>query len=90
MIYQILCYVTPSVELLGPTTPSFQTRTHDHQFLNQNDAYEWDSRRALTFFYLDNIRGELPERLKTGKLIVDFRISFTIPPRAQKLSSGST
>src|SRR6218665_862129 len=25
-----MCYVPPSVELLGPTTSSFQTRIHDH------------------------------------------------------------
>jgi len=29
MIPSILCYVPPSVELLGLTTPSFQTRTQD-------------------------------------------------------------
>ena len=28
----IPCYVPPSVELLGPTTSSFQTRTHYRQF----------------------------------------------------------
>jgi len=34
----ILCNVPSSVELLGPTTPSFQTRTHDPQFSNNIDA----------------------------------------------------
>ena len=29
MIPSIMCYVPPSVEPLGPTTPSFQTRIHD-------------------------------------------------------------
>src|SRR6218665_3713225 len=39
MIPSILCYVPPSVEPLGPTTPtSFQTRTHDPQFSNQIDT----------------------------------------------------
>src|SRR6218665_1548557 len=40
MILSILCYmyVPPSVELLEPTTSSFQTRTQDHQFSNQIDA----------------------------------------------------
>jgi len=27
-------FVPPSVELLGPTTPSFQTRIHDPQISN--------------------------------------------------------
>src|SRR6218665_21583 len=39
MIHSILCYVSPSVEFLGPTTPSFQTRTQDPPpFSNQIDA----------------------------------------------------
>jgi len=29
MIPSILCYVPPSIELLEPTTPSFQTQIHD-------------------------------------------------------------
>ena len=32
-IPSILCYVSPSVELLGPTTPSFLTWTHDSSVL---------------------------------------------------------
>jgi len=38
MIPSILCCVPQSVELLGPTTPSFQTRSHDLQILKQIDA----------------------------------------------------
>ena len=38
MIPSILCYLPPSVELLGPMTLRFQTRTHDPQFSNQIDA----------------------------------------------------
>ena len=38
MIPQILCYVPPSVKLLGPKTPSFQIRTHDPQLSTQIDA----------------------------------------------------
>jgi len=33
-----LCYVLPSVELLGPATTSFQTRTHDPPFSTKIDA----------------------------------------------------
>ena len=29
MIPSIRCYMPPSIERLGPTTPSFQTRIHD-------------------------------------------------------------
>ena len=36
----ITCYVSSSVELLGPTTPSFQTRIHGLQISNQIDASE--------------------------------------------------
>ena len=32
------CYVLRSVELLGPTTPNFQTWAHDPQFSNQIDT----------------------------------------------------
>src|SRR6218665_4050105 len=38
MIPSILCYVPPSVELLGFMTRRFETRTHDPQFSNQIDA----------------------------------------------------
>jgi len=38
MIPYILCYKHPFVELLRPTTPSFQIRTHNPQFSNQIDA----------------------------------------------------
>jgi len=31
-------YVPPSVEFLGPTTPSFQARIYDHQISNRIDA----------------------------------------------------
>ena len=34
-----MCYVPPSIELLGPIRPlSFQTRIHDPQISNQTDA----------------------------------------------------
>ena len=33
-----MCYVFLSVEILGSTTPSFQTQIHDPQFPNQIDA----------------------------------------------------
>jgi len=38
MIPSIMCYGPPSVELLGPTIPHFQTRLHDPQISNQIDA----------------------------------------------------
>ena len=38
MIPSIMCYVPPSVELLEPTTPSFQTQIHTPQISNQTDA----------------------------------------------------
>src|SRR6218665_3766167 len=38
MTPSIQCYVPQSVERLVPTTPSFQTRTHDPPFSNQIDA----------------------------------------------------
>jgi len=38
MILSILCYLPPSVELLGLTPPSFSTWTQDPQFSNQIDA----------------------------------------------------
>jgi len=31
MIPSIICYTPPSVKLIGPTTPSFQTQIHDPQ-----------------------------------------------------------
>jgi len=40
MIPSIMCYVPPTVEPLGPTTTSFQTRIHDPQISNQIDAPE--------------------------------------------------
>ena len=38
MISSILCYVPPSVELSGPTTPKIKTRAHDPQFSIHIDA----------------------------------------------------
>jgi len=37
MIHSIMSYVHSSVQLLGPTTPSFQTWIHNPQISNQID-----------------------------------------------------
>jgi len=41
MIPSVLCYVPPSVELLGPTpSPSFQTQINEPQISNQIYIFE--------------------------------------------------
>jgi len=65
MIPSIMCYVPPSVELLGPATTSFQTRIHDPQISNQIDTPDFNNDNLSQFSHTNKYTLRLHDMVVT-------------------------